>query len=116
MSVNALSSTTINVTWSKPNQPNGNIFQYSIDYSAVESDNARKRREEQNFIEVAGNTTETIIKGLEIFTSYLVTVTAVNEEAGKKLIGKSSREVVRTLEDGMSLCYYLCINVRNIVY
>ena len=68
----------------------------------------------ETVVEVPGNTTETVIKGLRIFTSYSVTVMAVNEEDGRELIGESSKAVsVRTLEDGMSIFYYLYINVRN---
>ena len=116
ISFDAVSSTTIYLTWIEPNEPNGNIFQYLINYVEDARDKARTRRDEENenVVEVAGNTTETIIEGLGIFTSYSITVTAVNKEDGKKLIGNSSKPVVvRTLEDGMSLSNNLCINVRN---
>ena len=101
-----MSSTELNVTWVEPSQRNGKIFLYFVYYNRFTGDQTRKRREEKNnkVVEVLGNKTETIIKGLKVFTAYYVTVTAANREDGKLLIGDNSTVVmVTTLAEGMTL-------------
>ena len=78
-------------------------------------DKTNKRREEMkvSVVEVLGNTTVTTVKELKPLTNYSVSVTAVNKDDDKLLIGETSHSVtVKTLKDGMSLrssynfCHY----------
>ena len=124
VSVTTLSSTQIKVTWKEPSQPNGIIFLYFVNYKELMGDKINKRRDEMkvNVVEVLGNTTVTTVKELKPFTKYSLSVTAVNKDDGKLLIGQTSQSVtVKTLEDGMSLrssynfCDYVFIQKNRLL-
>ena len=73
--VEASSSTTIDVTWSAPAEPNGIIQNYLIEYG--------KGPEQQTTEKVVTNLTfELTLTGLEKFTTYYIKVRGKTSERG----------------------------------
>ena len=98
-----LSSNEINVNWAEPINSKGKISLYEIYYSVVKDDTSRKRVKVNGTVDVLGNVTSTIVRDLNKYTLYYVTVTAITVTDGVRTSGEMSSPVtVMTLEDGMS--------------
>ena len=84
------SSTSINVTWTKPSMPNGLIRRYIVTY--YRTDSGLSDMQEVNIT----STTTTQLSGLDIFTNYTIFVEAVTVARGSM----SEMVIEMTNEDG----------------
>ncbi|XP_065833910.1 receptor-type tyrosine-protein phosphatase S-like [Oscarella lobularis] len=97
----AASSTSIRVTWTPPEFPNGPIDYYRILYEI--DGGSRRRRATSDFRDYPGSSTSVLLDGLEKFTSFLISVVVVNEVDGKQLVGRSRKGItVETSQDAPS--------------
>lgn len=100
LSVRALSSTAVHISWTRPEMSNGNISFYRV-YS-----NTRLLPESINetiptFKQIPGSKLSINVTRLEKFTEYTISVSAINLLRGKHLEGpKTGSTQIKTHEDG----------------
>ena len=85
--VNAITSTTCNLMWSRPFVPNGILILYTITYNSTSGTVAS--------VTVDGNSTATVVTGLHPYTYYIFNVSASTRIGN----GPSASLVLRTEED-----------------
>lgn len=84
----AISSTSVNVTWTEPSMPNGIIRGYMITYDRFD--------EEMLQLNVSTVPTTALLTDLDIFTNYTIFVQAFTIVLGER----SNLVTVQTNEDG----------------
>ena len=99
--------------WEKPTNPNGNIQFYLIELLESGRSTGKGRWNISHSVSTVntGSTQEIYaeIPGLSPFTTYKVTVAAVNVENGKKMVGrKSSKISVKTMDESIHHFIMFC--------
>ena len=92
----AASSTTVNVTWTVPDMPNGNIRYYLVSYYRTELGST-----DTQILNTSSPDTDAQLSDLEIFTPYTVFVQAFTVALGER----SDLATVVTDEDGKLIVY-----------